>query len=182
MARSRRYTSGAAALRAEDMPMEKRNTGRTVSRERYRSAETRTRTASRTGVREREETRTKRARARSARAKARRRAAVLDRSYVVFLCVMVVATVFMCVQYIRLKEIITAQNRENDSLRAQLVTITSENDAYYESVVNSIDWTSVQQRAVHELGMKYAEEDDVMWYNTGNGSYVLQYQEIAPAS
>ena len=108
----------------------------------------------------------------------RARATVLNPGYLLFLAVMVAATVFMCVRFVQLKETITVQNRENMNLRTELTTLRSENDAYYENVQNHIDWEHVRDVAINELGMHYATQDQVVWYNTDTSSYVQQYQAV----
>ena len=114
-------------------------------------------------------------------ARNRRKALSISKGYIVFIALAVAATVFMCVRYLQLKETITVQNRENRALRAELIQLQNENDAYLESVENSIDWAHVKDVALHELGMQYASRDQVIWYNTGDSSFVRQYRDVSPS-
>lgn len=108
----------------------------------------------------------------------REKALVMNAGYVVFLLAAAVATVWMCVRYLQLKETITAQVSANERLESQLVTLRSENDALYENVHNETDWNAVRDRAINEFGMKYAQEDQIVWYNVDDSCYIRQYGEV----
>ncbi len=99
----------------------------------------------------------------------------------IFLAMISLATVLMCVYYLRLKATITSQISMNEKLESQLVTLRSENDALYENVNNGVDWNYIRDRAIDELGMKYATEDQIVWYNTDDSSYIRQYVDVPNA-
>jgi len=101
--------------------------------------------------------------------------------YVLFLAFVSVMTVLMCVYYLQMKETVTSQVSENSKLKSELVTLQNENDALYENITNNIDWNHVRDVAINQLGMKYATEDQVVWYNTEGNGYVRQYQEVPTA-
>ena len=111
----------------------------------------------------------------------RSRATSTGKVYVVFLALISLATVFMCVYYLRLKATITAQVSMNEQLESRLHTLRSENDALYENVNNEVDWNYIKDVAIGELGMKYATEDQIVWYNTDDSSYIRQYVEVPGA-
>lgn len=94
---------------------------------------------------------------------------------IAFLCVIVVAS---CVLYLRQRETLTHEVRQNEKLASSLTTLKSENDALYESVTGSIDWDKVRDKAINKLGMKYATDDQIIWYNTEGNSYIRQYQKV----
>ena len=110
--------------------------------------------------------------------KNREKAQVVSAGYVCFLLAAAVATVWMCVRYLQLKETITAQVSANEKLESELVKLRSENDALYENVHNEIDWNTVRDRAINEFGMEYAQEDQIVWYNVDDSCYVRQYGEV----
>ncbi|MBP3913200.1 MAG: hypothetical protein J6D14_02190 [Lachnospiraceae bacterium] len=95
-----------------------------------------------------------------------------------FLALISLLTVFMCVYYLRLKATILTQISDNEKLEAQLVSMRSENDALLENVNNSVDWEAVRDVAINKLGMKYATEDQIVWYNTDDSSYIKQYEDV----
>ena len=94
---------------------------------------------------------------------------------IAFLSVIVVAS---CVFYLKQRETLTHEVRQNEKLASSLTTLKSENDALYESVMGSIDWGKVRDTAINKLGMKYATDDQIIWYNTEGNSYIRQYQKI----
>ena len=93
----------------------------------------------------------------------------------VVLCAAMVAFVvgFLC-----LKEKITEQNRHIASLENQINDLKSDNDAYYNKVMASVDLEAIREAAMDRLGMKYAEESQIQYYDTDGSSYVRQYQEV----
>ncbi len=99
-------------------------------------------------------------------------------AYVVFLAIISAATVFMCVHYLQQKSTIKAQIRANDKLESALVSLRSENDALLENVNNTLDWNHIKDVAINELGMKYATQEQIVWYNADESSYVRQYTEV----
>ena len=110
--------------------------------------------------------------------KNRTKALEVDRTYVMFLAVMCLLTVFVCVRYLQLKEIITTQTRTNTKLTAELDTLRNENDALLENVTNEIDLDHIRDVAINELGMKYATEDQIVWYTTEDREYVHQFEDV----
>lgn len=93
----------------------------------------------------------------------------------VVLCAAMVAFVvgFLC-----LKEKIIEQNRHIASLENQINDLKSDNDAYYNKVMASVDLEAIREAAMDRLGMKYAEELQIQYYDTDGSSYVRQYQEV----
>ena len=79
----------------------------------------------------------------------------------------------------KLKETITTQVKQNNELRTELATLRAENDATLEAIENSVDLAAIRDRAINEFGMKYATEDQVIWYNSEDNGYVEQYRDIS---
>ena len=111
-------------------------------------------------------------------ARNRQKALTVNLGYVLFLAFISIATVFMCVYYIKLKATITAQHSENEKLEATLQRMRSENDALLENVNNMLDWNYIKDVAINEMGMKYATQDQIVWYNTDESGYIRQYAEV----
>lgn len=113
----------------------------------------------------------------------RRRAGRAERSivnawYVLFLSVVCIATVLMCVKFLQLKETATAMKESNENLKTELSHMVSENDARYEKVTNDIDWDYVRDVAINKLNMKYADKDQIIWYNSADEGYIRQYGDV----
>ncbi len=131
---------------------------------------------------ERQEKQRKRTKSRSA-AKTRRkgksvRASVTGVGYAVFILFISILTVAACISYLKKKATITSQVEMNEELASELTTLKSENAALEEDLNNSIDWDHVREVAVKQLGMKYAAKDQIVWYNTDDDSYIVQYKKV----
>ena len=86
---------------------------------------------------------------------------------------------FVCVHYIQLRSVLTAQLKDIAALETQLNELTVENDALYNQVIDSVDLEEIKDRAINDLGMSYAQEDQIIWYsNSSTNSYVRQYQDV----
>ena len=111
----------------------------------------------------------------------REKALSVNYGYVIFLAFISIATVFMCVRYLKLKATITAQTSSIEKLESTLQQVRSENDALLENVNNCLDWNHIKDVAINEMDMKYATEDQIVWYNTEESSYIRQYSEVPSA-
>lgn len=108
----------------------------------------------------------------------RAKALSVNLAFVIFLTIVSVAAVLMCVHYLQLKATLKAQITDNEKLESTLVNLRSENDALLENVNNTQDWNHIKDVAINELGMKYATEDQIVWYNIDDCSYVRQYSDV----
>ena len=63
-------------------------------------------------------------------------------------------------------------------LTKKLAELKEDNDAYYSEVITGVDLDEIRDRAINELGMQYATEDQIRYYTPGNNSYVRQYQDV----
>ncbi|MDO4620764.1 MAG: hypothetical protein Q4B09_09105 [Lachnospiraceae bacterium] len=108
----------------------------------------------------------------------RARALQVGKTDVLLLSLVILACVGMCVFLINRKEEYTELNGLNRQLETQLLNLRGENDTLLESVNNSVDWNHVREVAIDELGMKYATEDQIVWYNSDESSYVRQYRNV----
>jgi len=64
------------------------------------------------------------------------------------------------------------------ALENQLTTLKTENDDAYNRLVSSVDLNSIRETAINELGMVYADPDQVVLYDSQANDYVRQYKEI----
>ncbi|MDO4477954.1 MAG: hypothetical protein Q4B73_02790 [Lachnospiraceae bacterium] len=126
----------------------------------------------------REEERRRKKRVSSQTRENRARALSMNRSFVVFLTVAAVVCVLMCVYYLQARALLTAQIDSNAKLESRLTKLQSENDALYETISNNVDLDHVRDVAINDLGMTYATEDQIIWYNTEGSGYMRQYQEV----
>lgn len=113
--------------------------------------------------------------------KNRAKAQKVGKGYVLFLAAVSAASVFMCVEYLQVKAVITAQNKKIATLESNLSDLKSDNDAYYNKVLTSVDVELIKNVAMNQLEMKYPSEDQVYIFDTDGNSYVRQYQDIPSA-
>ena len=98
----------------------------------------------------------------------------ISRGYIVFLSLVCALATAACVHYIKL----TAQRSVVAARELELNQLKEDNDAYYSEVLTSVDLDEIRDKAINELGMQYATEDQIRYYTPGNNSYVRQYQDV----
>lgn len=108
----------------------------------------------------------------------REKALHITMPYVVFLTAAAVATVFLCVNYLKLQAAGTTYRNEIASLESDLSTARMANDNAYEDAMSSVNMEEIKNIAVNELGMEYANEGQVVFYSSQDGDYIRQYEEI----
>ncbi|MCI5994653.1 MAG: hypothetical protein MRZ45_01685 [Blautia sp.] len=108
----------------------------------------------------------------------RARARGINFGYVLFLLAAAVATVFVCVHFLQLQAENTSYRKRVGSLESQLSALKMENDAAYDAAVSSVVLEKVKDIAIHELGMVYADKGQIITYNSQDGDYVRQYDEV----
>ena len=94
------------------------------------------------------------------------------------LTVAIIATVYVCVDYLKLQNQVSQMNKSIVVLEKDITTLTKENDAAYEAVNNAYDLDYIYQVAVNELGMVYPNKNEVITYKSGTDDYVRQYEDI----
>ena len=64
------------------------------------------------------------------------------------------------------------------SMETQLEELRKENDDNYTRIMTSVDLDYIRDVAINELGMVYAEPDQVILYDNGTQDYVRQSGEL----
>lgn len=108
----------------------------------------------------------------------REKALRMDMPYVVFLTAASVATVFVCVNFLKLQAQGITYRQEVAALESQLSNMKLNNDNAYEEAISSVSMEQIKEIAVNDLGMVYAEEGQVITYNSQEGDYIRQYMDI----
>ncbi len=109
---------------------------------------------------------------------AKERALRNSRSYVMFLTMAVAIFGVFAVTYINIQSDITARMRTISSLESQITDLKAENDEAYKRLNTVTDLDAIKEKAIHELGMFYATEDQVVYYTVEKDNYMNQYIEI----
>ncbi len=106
------------------------------------------------------------------------RAMYMDLPYVILLTIASICTLYLCVNYLHVQSSITARMHNIESLETELEQMKAENDALETSINTSIDLNEIYEIATKELGMVYANKDQVLLYDKTESEYVRQYEDI----
>lgn len=90
----------------------------------------------------------------------------------------IIATVYVCVSYLKLQSDVTQMDNKVTALQQNLTTLTKKNDAAYEAVHTAYDLDYVYKTAVEKLGMVYPNKNKVITYKSSDDDYVIQYEDI----
>lgn len=110
--------------------------------------------------------------------KNREKAEHMNLGYVLFLSVALLATGWILVGYIRLQSDITNSIKRIAALESELNDLKLANDEEYSRITSSIDLEEVRRIAIQELGMKYADEGQIVVFESDNNDYVKQMAAI----
>lgn len=98
--------------------------------------------------------------------------------YLVFLTAAAGLLFWSCVNYLQLQAETTSRVKNIASLETELETLRKENDDNYTRIMTSVDLDYIRDVAMNELGMVYAQPDQVILYDGGTKDYVRQSWEI----
>lgn len=110
--------------------------------------------------------------------KNREKAEHMNLGYVLFLSLALFATGWILVGYIRLQSDITNSIKRIAALESELNDLKLANDEEYSRITSSIDLEEVRRIAIQELGMKYADEGQIVVFESENNDYVKQMAAI----
>ncbi len=127
--------------------------------------------------REMEEIRRRKSRRNAAR-RNREKALSMGRGQVVFLTMCVFACAAMAALYIGLQAQITTSMSEIAALESSISSLTADNDEVYKNLSTSLDLDYIKEVAINELGMHYADEDQIVYYSVDKSSFMDQYLDI----
>ena len=98
--------------------------------------------------------------------------------YVLFLSIALFATGCILVGYIGLQSDITNSIKRIASLERELNDLKLANDEEYNRITSNVDLEEVRRIAIQELGMQYAEEGQIVVFQSENNDYVKQIAAI----
>ncbi len=108
----------------------------------------------------------------------RERALHMSRGYVAFLTVCVGIVAFAAVSLIQIQSQVTQRMEHIAALQSQITDMKADNDARYKEIVTSVDLEQIKDVAINELGMKYATEDQIVYFTVENNNFMDQYSDI----
>ncbi|MDO4283809.1 MAG: hypothetical protein Q4C60_00605 [Eubacteriales bacterium] len=111
---------------------------------------------------------------RNIRRRNREKAAHMNPGYVLFMVLLMTAMGFILIAYVKLQADLTNSVKNISRLESQLSELRTANDEAYNEIDSSISLDDIKYRAITELGMKYANEDQIVTYSNDAGDYVHQ--------
>lgn len=108
----------------------------------------------------------------------RKNALRMNKAYVVFLAVAAVMALAVCVNYVQLRSELTARSKNITVLQEKLASINEENTTKYNVIMDSVNLEEIREKAMDELGMVYATENQVVQYDNPSDDYIKQYEDI----
>ena len=125
-----------------------------------------------------EEENQKRKRKRQATARRNQARMLMSPGYLLFVAgaLAVMAVVTVC--YLQMRAELTRNTKQVAALESQLVELKSNNDSREQKLEASVDLESIRRKAMEELGMVYANKDQVLMYDKTESEYVRQDEDI----
>ncbi len=108
----------------------------------------------------------------------REKALNMDLPLVVIMSVAVACVLLILVNYLHIQSSISSRIYNIEQLESQLEQLKTENDALEIRINTDIDLDHIYQVATEELGMVYANRDQVILYDKTESEYVRQYENI----
>ena len=102
----------------------------------------------------------------------------MNPGFMIFMTLAMVLTGIVCVQYIRLQSSLTTYVNTISAMEIELQGLRAENDDYESRIKGAIGLESIKKRAMDELGMKYASDDQIVVYNSDGTDYVRQFVSL----
>ena len=110
--------------------------------------------------------------------RAREYAKTMNAPYVAFLAIVSAVCLIMCVCYLNIQSDISETRTNIATLKGQISTVQSQNDALNYSINSYIDTDNIYKMATNKLGMKQATDDQISKYELSDGGYTVQYGDI----
>lgn len=109
--------------------------------------------------------------------KNRDKALHMNLGYVVFLMGALCICAFVLINYLQLQSDITAKVKNISSLESELNTLQLSNEEDYNRIISSIDLEEIRKIAIGELGMTYAQEGQIITYESAGNDYMRRVSE-----
>lgn len=110
--------------------------------------------------------------------KNRERAHHMNFGYVLFLALAMLVAGYVLIGYIQVQADITAQLEQIASLESELNYLKLYNEDELARINSNINLEEIKQVAIGELGMVYAEEGQIVFYENEGSDYVRQIADI----
>ena len=98
--------------------------------------------------------------------------------YLLMLMAAMGCMLYICVSYIHIQSDMSARMNSIKGLEQELAELKTQNDALETQINTFVDLDHIYKVATEELGMVYANKDQVLLYNRTESEYVRQYEDI----
>ncbi|MBQ6574796.1 MAG: cell division protein FtsL [Lachnospiraceae bacterium] len=102
----------------------------------------------------------------------------MNPGFMIFMTLAMVLTGIVCVQYIRMQSSLTTYVNTISAMEIELQSLRAENDDYEKRINGAIGLENIKKRAMDELGMTYASDDQIVVYNSDGTDYVRQFVSL----
>ena len=102
----------------------------------------------------------------------------MDAPYVMALTLAAIITLAICMQYLALRSSITSRLGNIEKLEREVEALRAENDALETSINTYVDLDYIYDVATKELGMVYANKDQILLYDKTESEYVRQSEDV----
>ena len=147
------YVSGNAVKKLQTAPEKKNDYRQTVKK---KKAQTATRVSRRTQI----------------------KAAPMNLKYIGVMVMALSISCLVLMSYVKQQSDITNHINNISRLESELYELKLDNDELYTKIMSDVNLEEIKRIAVSELGMKYAEEGQVITYSGEGSDYVRQYKDI----
>lgn len=106
--------------------------------------------------------------------KNREKAHHMSAGYVVFLAAAMCTAALILVNYIQLQAELTNLTRSIAAKESELNNLKVANDEEYSRIISSIDLEEIKRIAIGELGMTYAQEGQIIFYESEDNDFMRQ--------
>lgn len=106
------------------------------------------------------------------------KALYMDLPYIIVLTLAALCALYICVSYLHVQSSITSRIYNIEKMERELEQLKSENDALETRINTYVDLDHVYKVATEELGMVYANRNQVLLYDKTESEYVRQYEDI----
>ena len=102
----------------------------------------------------------------------------MNPGFMLFLVGAMVITGIACMQYIKLQSSVTTYVDKLSAMEIQLEELRAENDDYESRIKGSIGLENIKKRAMDDLGMSYASDEQIVVYESDGTDYVRQFVSV----
>lgn len=102
----------------------------------------------------------------------------MNRGHLVFSTAALAVTCLICAAYIQVQSQVTTRMEHIATLEREIADLKTDNDTTLKRINTSIDLNKIKAEAMGKLGMVYANENQVIYYDIEDTDFMTQYEEI----